>query len=217
MALDEFMQVPFGNGAPRWFLGTATPSGGTFYTGDIIFNSAPTGGASATFWMCRSGSTSGGTWIAQGQAATGSAAPNDSAVVWALGDIVWNSAPLPNAPSGWVCTTAGAGATANFTSFGEIGLLSTQTTTATSGTLSSAFSTILLNPASTGTYSLPNVTAYSSGARLFVKNIASGSTTLTPLAANNYEATSIAAITMAQNAKVCLLSGGGTTWYLQST
>lgn len=216
MAQSDFNFPPFGNGTPRWYLGTTYPTSGTYATGDVIFNSSPTGGAGTTFWMCASGNGSGGVWKAQGVAATGTAAPNDSTVTWTIGDIVWNSAPLVNSPSGWVCIVSGAGSSANFSSFGEIGLLNQLTTTATSGTLSSAYAMILLNPASTGTYSLPNVTAYAAGSALLVKNIASGSTTLTPLAANNYEATSIAAITLAQNAKVTLRSAGGTTWYLQA-
>jgi hypothetical protein len=111
-----------------------------------------------------------------------------------------------------VATASGNGSAANFLPFGQTNLTYTLTTTATSGTLSSSFAMILLNPASTGTYSLPNVTAYSAGTALFLKNIASGSVTLTPLGANAYDA---AAITLAQNASVTLRSGGGTNWYRQ--
>ncbi len=143
------------------------------------------------------------------------AAPTDTTQNWQVGDIQWNNAPSMGAPAGWACTVAGYPGT--WIPFGVIGSGAELTTTATSGTLSSAYSMILLNPASTGTYSLPNVTAYANGGTLFIKNIASGSTTLTPLGANNYEATSIAAITLAQNARVTLRSAGGTTWYLQST
>ncbi len=140
-----------------------------------------------------------------------SAAPTDTGQNYQVGDILWNNAPSQGGPSGWVCTVAGYPGT--WISFGEIGLTATLTTTATSGTLSSAYSMVILNPASTGTYSLPNVTAYAAGAELFIKNIASGSTTLTPLAANGYDA---AAITLAQYAAITLRSAGGTTWYKQA-
>lgn len=146
--------------------------------------------------------------------------PTDTTTNWQLGDIQWNNAPTMGAPAGWVCTAAGYPGT--WIPFGMIGSGAELTTTATSGTLSSAYTMILLNPASTGTYTLPQVTAYANGGSLFIKNIASGSTTLTPIASstlgtNTYEATSIAAITLAQNARVTLRSSGGTVWYLQST
>ncbi len=215
MAIDEFNITPFGNGAPRWFLGSATPSAGTYNAGDIIFNSAPTG-SSASFWVCTVGGSTGGTWSPRSSSgsgfATSAASPTDSGVAWLIGDVVFNSTPLPNAPSGWVATANGNGSAANFLPFGQTNLLNELTTTATSGTLSSSYTMILLNPASTGTYSLPNVTAYSAGAALFLKNIASGSVTLTPLGANAYDA---AAITLAQNASVTLRSGGTTNWYRQ--
>ncbi len=140
-----------------------------------------------------------------------SAAPTDTSQNYQLGDIIWNNTPSQGAPSGWVCVVAGYPGT--FIAFGEVGIGTQLTTTATSGTLSSSYSMILLNPASTGTYSLPNVTAYAAGSALFIKNIASGSTTLTPLAANGYEA---AAITLAQYATITLRSAGGTTWYKQA-
>lgn len=143
-----------------------------------------------------------------------SAAPTDTTQNWQVGDVQWNNSPTMGEPAGWVCTVAGYPGT--WLDFGAVGGSAELTTTATSGTLSAAYTMILLNPASTGTYSLPNVTAYAAGGTLFIKNIASGSATLTPLGANNYEATSIAAITLAQNAKVTLRSGGTTTWYLQA-
>lgn len=140
---------------------------------------------------------------------------------WQLGDIQWNNTPTYGSPAGWICTVAGSPGT--WVTFGALGGgTAALTTTATSGTLSSGYNMILLNPASTGTYTLPNVTNYASGGSLLIKNIASGSTTLTPIASagggtNTYEATSIAAITLAQNARVTLRSAGSTVWYLQST
>lgn len=215
MAINDFNIVPFGNGQPRWFLGTAVPSNGTYNTGDIIFNSAPTG-SSASFWVCTLGSSAGGTWSPRSSSgsgfATSAASPSDSGVAWLIGDIVFNSAPAANAPSGWVATASGNGSAANFLPFGQTNMTYSLTTTATSGTLSSSYAAILLNPATTGTYSLPNVTAYSAGTGLFLKNVASGSVTLTPLAANGYDA---AAITLAQYGSVSLKSFGTTNWYRQ--
>ncbi len=143
--------------------------------------------------------------------ANASAVPSDSTLYSEIGDIVWNNTPAIGAPMGWQCSVAGYPGT--WVSLGTIGSGSELTTTATSGTLSSSYSMILLNPASTGTYSLPNVTAYAAGAALFIKNIASGSTTLTPLAANGYDA---AAITLAQYGSITLRSGGTTNWYKQA-
>lgn len=85
-----------------------------------------------------------------------------------------------------------------------------QTTTQTAGTLSGFFRNVLLNPATTGTYSLPNAAANLAGSVLTIKNLASGSVTLTPLTSNGYA--DAAAITLAQFANVNL-SPNGTTWY----
>jgi hypothetical protein len=89
------------------------------------------------------------------------------------------------------------------------------TVTASTGTLTSGQSVILLNPSTTGTYSLPNVSGYAPGARLSIENIASGSVTLTPLSGNSYAPA--AAITLAQYAGVTLMAPGpaSTIWYKQ--
>lgn len=139
----------------------------------------------------------------------GSTYPTDAnGPSYGVGDVIWNSAPGQGAPAFWICSVAGAPGT--WIPVASAGGGATLTTTATSGTLSSAYGLILLNPATTGTYSLPNVTAYAAGGQLVIKNIASGSTTLTPLAANGYDA---AAITLAQYAVVVLRSAGTTNWY----
>jgi len=39
---------------------------------------------------------------------------------WAVGDIVWNSAPTAGGTIGWVCTTGGAPGTFVFKTFGAI-------------------------------------------------------------------------------------------------
>ncbi len=145
------------------------------------------------------------------QIGNGTAAPTDTTQYYSLGDIVLNNTPSQGAPIGWQNTVAGYPGT--WVPLSQVGAAAELTITATSGTLSSSYSMLLLNPASTGTYSLPNVTAYAAGGVLFLKNIASGSVTLTPLAANGYDA---AAITLAQYGAITLRSGGTTNWYKQS-
>ncbi len=88
------------------------------------------------------------------------------------------------------------------------------TTTATSGTLTNGQRLILLNPASTGTYSLPEASANYPGFATTIKNLASGSTTLTPLGTDSYA--DAAAITLAQFAVVTLITDATTHWYKQS-
>ncbi len=146
------------------------------------------------------------------QIGNGTAAPTDTTQYYEVGDIVLNNTPSVGSPTGWQCTVAGFPGT--WVQIGVVGAGAELTTTATSGTLSGAYSMILLNPASTGTYSLPNVTGYGAGSGLFLKNIASGSVTLTPLAANSY--IDAAAITLAQYGAITLRSGGTTFWYKQS-
>lgn len=147
----------------------------------------------------------------------GTAAPT-SGNYYNVGDIVYNA--TPSAPTsgtqmviGWICTTAGAGGTAVFQQINSNATLSAEslTTTATSGTLAGYYSMTLLNPASTGTYSLPDASGNLAGKVVRFKNIASGSTTLTPLGSNGYA--DAAAITLAQYGVINLTSVGGTTWY----
>jgi hypothetical protein len=132
---------------------------------------------------------------------------------WQTGDIVINNNSAANLLGGqnvygWVCTAAG-----NPGTWVPMFLEGTQsqTTTATSGTLSNGYRYILLNPATTGTYTLPSASGNADGTAVTIKNIASGSTTLAPSAANNYA--DAAAITLAQYAVVTLMSKNGTTWY----
>ncbi len=180
MAQNDYSFLPFGAGgipanansgtsivAPRWYMGTAAPTAGTYNQGDIVFNPTPS-------------------------------AP---------------SSEITRQTIAFICTTGGTPGT--WTSIFNNAATAVLTTTATSGTLANGYRLTLLNPASTGTYSLPDVTAVLAGSIEGFKNIASGSVTLTPLGTNNYEATSIAAITLAQNALVELQSAGGTstTWY----
>ena len=148
----------------------------------------------------------------------GTAAPT-SGLNYNVGDIVFNALPaastgLVQSVIGWVCTTPGAGGTAVFTTIYSNALLGTGealTTTATSGTLAGYYSITLLNPATTGTYSLPEASASIAGKTVRFKNIASGSVTLTPLASDTYD--DAAAITLAQYGVVNLISVGTTYWY----
>lgn len=147
---------------------------------------------------------------------SGTAAPT-SGLSYNVGDFVWNVTPTPSSGntamvSGWVCTTAGAGGTAVFQPLtNPTNPTGSLTTTATSGTLTGGFALTLLNPATTGTYSLPEALNNTSGFVIRFKNIASGSVTLTPLGTDSYA--DAAAITLAQFAVVNLSSVGTSIWY----
>ncbi len=149
------------------------------------------------------------------QIAYGTQSPSSASDLnyWQLGDIVINNAPAANQIQayGWVCTVAGYPGTwsALFTD-----PTITLTTTATSGTLTNGQRVTLLNPASTGTYSLPNAVTNGAGSFLTFKNLASGSVTLTPLTANGY--IDAAAITLTQYQVITLFSIGTTNWYKQA-
>jgi len=148
----------------------------------------------------------------------GTAAPT-SGNYYNVGDIVYNATPTASSGTvqcviGWICTTAGVGGTAVFTVINSNATLGTGdaiTTTATSGTLAGYYSITLLNPATTGTYSLPEASTNISGKVVRFKNIASGSVTLTPLGTDTYA--DAAAITLAQFGVVNLVSAGTTAWY----
>ena len=85
-------------------------------------------------------------------------------------------------------------------------------TTATSGTLTNGQTLILLNPASTGTYSLPEASANYAGFRTAIKSLASGNVTLTPLSSDQYD-NGIAAITLTQYQFVNIATDSTTHWY----
>ena len=156
-----------------------------------------------------------GTSLAAPRWYQGTAIP--TAGTYNVGDIVFNATPaaattLTRNTWGWVCTTAGTPGT--WQVLYSPALQTAVTTTATSGTLTNGFRLTLINPATTGTYSLPDVSATLAGYEATFKNIASGSVTLTPLGSNGYA--DAAAITLAQFAAVTLLSNGTTIWYKQS-
>jgi hypothetical protein len=142
------------------------------------------------------------------QILNGTAAPTDVTQFYQLGDMVINVAPVSGQPFGWKCVVAGYPGT-----WLPIVLESQQslTYTATTGTLANGYRVILLNAASGPTLSLPNAASHAATWELTIKNIANNSATITAVAANNY--IDAAAITLAQNAVVTLISNGGTTWY----
>lgn len=147
----------------------------------------------------------------------GTAAPT-SGNLYNVGDIVFNASPAAATVGvqliwGWICTTQGAGGTAVFSTLYSQPTQGADelTTTATSGTLAGYFNLTLINPATTGTYSLPAALTNLAGKVVRFKNIASGNVTLTPLGTDTYA--DAAAITLAQFAVVNLSSAGATTWY----
>lgn len=156
-----------------------------------------------------------GTSLAAPRWYSGTAVP--TAGTFSVGDTIYNvsaaaASPFVRMTVGWVCTTAGTPGT--WTPIYSSALQQTLITTATSGTLTNGQRLILINPATTGTYSMPDASANLAGFETTLKNIASGSVTLTPLASNGYA--DAAAVTLAQFAAVTLLANGTTTWYKQT-
>lgn len=159
-----------------------------------------------------------GTSLAAPRWYSGTAAPT-SGNYYNVGDVVFNVSPTP--PSGntqmiaaWACTTAGAGGTAVFTAINSqtnaVQLPTVASTTATSGTLSAANRYLLLNPASTGTYSLPESGGLANGTAITFNS--NGTCTLTPLGTDNYQY-GVAAITLAAGAVATIVTDGSTHWY----
>ena len=143
----------------------------------------------------------------------GTAAPTDTTQYWSVGDIIINNGPTTSTGYvyGFRCVASGyPGTWVNM--FNEP--MNVATTTATTGTFTGGVRLQLLNAAA-GTYALPLVSLYPACSTLTVINTANVNATLTPQAANNYNAA--AAITLTQHQKVTLISyGSGTTWYGQS-
>lgn len=135
---------------------------------------------------------------------------------WQVGDIVINNNPAGTLLAGqnvfgWSCVASGSPGTWGPLFTNPTNILST---TATSGTLTNGYRAYLLNPATTGTYSLPDSLQNAVGAFVTFKNLASGSVTLTPLGSNNYA--DAAAITLTQYQSVTLFSNNTSTWYKQA-
>lgn len=111
-------------------------------------------------------------------------------------------------PSGWVCTQNGnPGVWEAFSPAPTAVLVTTQT----AGTLSPLYRLTVLNPATTGTYSLPEASSVVAGGMISFKSIASGSITLTPLSTDQLDG-GVAAVTLAQYNTSNLIANG-TAWY----
>ncbi len=109
---------------------------------------------------------------------------------------------------GWICTQSG-----NPGTWEPINQAPTAVcvTTQTAGTLSPLYRLTILNPASTGTYSLPEANSVVAGGIITFKNIASGSITLTPLTTDQLDG-GVTAVTLAQYTASNLIANG-TNWY----
>ena len=149
------------------------------------------------------------------------AAPTDADTYWANGDIVYNSAPANNGTVGWVCTTAGVGGTATFTSFG---------TTVSSGTWSPTFTGFSSAPTPVfAWYKVGNLVSVtlSSGTPYGTSNAATFTITGIPAAitptANRSVGTQIiddhpgTGITMEMPGKVQITTGGTMTFFTLRT
>lgn len=217
--------------------GTNSPAanGDTNYwqTGDIVWNNnqltviATTGTATISTNTITLPATAASLGVISGMkvvgvAGTGSGIPNDTIVVSVSASTATISKNVTVAlattpiqflvntltPLGWICTQNGfPGVWEPITQSPQYA----QSTTQTLGTLSSLYRVVLLNPASTGTYSLPEAKGISAGTILTIKNLASGSVTLTPLATDNYDGG--LNITLTQYQKASITADGTTNWY----
>ena len=113
-------------------------------------------------------------------------------------------------PIGWICTQNGNPGTWEAINQAPTAVT---VTTQTAGTLSPLYRLTVLNPATTGTYSLPEANSVVPGGIISFKNIASGSITLTPLSTDQIDGGStVAAVTLAQYTSSNLIANG-TNWY----
>ena len=221
-------QIAYGTNSPQG-------AGDTNYwqTGDLVYNStqpaviATTGTATISTNTITLPATAASLGVVSGMkvvgvAGTGSGIPAETIVVSVSASTATISqnvtVALATTPiqflvntlvtTGWVCVQGG-----NPGVWEPITPMPTNniTTTQTIGTLSNLYRMTLLNPASTGTYSLPAAQSVPSGAVLTIKNLASGSVTLTPLGTNGY--IDAAAITLTQYQNINLIGNGTTNWY----
>lgn len=217
--------------------GTNSPQalGDTNYwqTGDLVYNStqpaviATTGTATISTNTITLAATAASLGVVSGMKVVGvqgtaSGVPNETIVVSVSGSVATVSKNvtvalattpiqfLVNAlvPSGWVCTQNGYPGV-----WEPINQAPTAVTvtTQTAGTLSPLYRLTVLNPATTGTYSLPEANSVVPGGILSFKNIASGSITLTPLTTDQLDG-GVTAITLAQYTCSNLVANG-TAWY----
>lgn len=212
--------------------GTNSPAalGDTNYwqTGDIVFNNnqlaviTTTGTATISTNSVVLAATAASLGVISGMKIVGAGVPNETIVVSVSASTAIISqnvtvalavtpiAFLVNAvvPIGWICTQNG------FPGVWEAinqSPTAVTVTTQTAGTLSPLYRLTVLNPATTGTYSLPEANSVVPGGILTFKNIASGSITLTPLATDQLDG-GVTAITLAQYTASNLMANG-TAWY----
>lgn len=136
------------------------------------------------------------------------AVPSDTNLFHQQGELVFNSTPAKGGVLGWVCVADGyPGTWATFGSGINAGAVSSITAAAA---LSVGLGKVLLS-GTAGTYTLAPALSHSPGFTVMIKNMSSGSQTLTPATGEAYA--DAAAITLAQFAVINLMSNGGTTWY----
>ena len=213
-----------------WNTNSPAALGDTNYwqTGDIVYNNnqnaviATTGTATISTNSVTLAATAASLGVVSGMLIVGAGVPKDTIVVSVSASTATISQNVTVAlavtpiqflvntlaPLGWVCVQAGnPGVWEPITQMPQFALSTTQT----AGTLSNLYRVTILNPATTGTYSLPAAQTPAAGTFLTFKNVASGSVTLTPLATNGY--IDAAAITLTQYQVVTLVSAGTTNWY----
>ena len=217
--------------------GTNSPQalGDTNYwqTGDLVYNSnqnaviSTTGTATISTNSITLAATAASLGVVSGMKVVGvvgsaSGIPNETIVVSVSGStatisknvtVALATTPiqfLVNAAVavGWVCTQAGSPGVWEPINQAPVAVT---VTTQTAGTLSPLYRLTVLNPASTGTYSLPDANTVVPGGIISIKTIASGAITLTPLATNQLDG-GVAAITLAQYNTSNLIANG-TAWY----
>lgn len=213
-----------------WNTNSPAALGDTNYwqTGDLVFNNnqnaviSTTGTATITTNSVTLAATAASLGVVSGMKIIGAGVPAETIVVSVSASTATISqnvtkplattpiAFLVNAvvPIGWICTQNG-----NPGTWEPINQSPTAVTvtTQTAGTLSPLYRLTVLNPATTGTYSLPEANSVVPGGILSFKSIASGSITLTPLGTDQLDG-GVAAVTLAQYTCSNLISNG-TAWY----
>ncbi len=220
-------QVSWGTNSPQ-----ALGDTNFWQTGDLVYNNnqpaviATTGTATISTNTVTLAATAASLGVVSGMkmvsVTPGVGVPNETIVVSVSGStatisknvtIALATTPiqfLVNAlvASGWVCTQAGSPGVWEPTYQAPTAVT---VTTQTVGTLSPLYRLTVLNPASTGTYSLPEANSVVPGAIISIKTIASGAITLTPLGTDQLDG-GVAAITLAQYSTSNLIANG-TAWY----
>lgn len=212
--------------------GTNSPAalGDTNYwqTGDIQFNNnqlaviSTTGTATISTNSIVLAATAASLGVVSGMKVIGAGVPAETIVVSVSASTAITSKNLTAAlavtpisflvnsivPIGWICTQNGTPGTWEPINQSPTAVT---TTTQTAGTLSPLYRLTVLNPATTGTYSLPEANSVVAGGIISFKSIASGSITLTPLTTDQLDG-GVTAITLAQYTTSNLIANG-TAWY----